>query len=362
MRYSKPKYVLFILVAVGGAIFIAALVAEVFLRLCGPLRTHATTVAHPTLHHAHRPGASILYGIPGGEYEPVIMHFDTQGARRPSASVSDESSKPFRLAVLGDSFVEAAQVTWEHSFTGMLAAKYSATTAVRNFGTASYSPLLSLLQWRQIIVAWRPTHVLYLSYENDFGGLENPLSDTSYMQDATRSPEGEIIAIQAQHSWPRQIMDRSYLRWELLKGWRALQNKLNHDATSANGTNPHPAAPQIQEPSTGLILTLRREVEASGGQFFQAAVPCKSRHMQAEVSQTSLEAAFAAKLMHWAVSEGIDFIDLDPVFADAARRGEPLFFKQDIHFNQKGHAAAFQCFVSRLDAELLAPPKTLPKR
>ena len=68
---------------------------------------------------------------------------------------------------MGDSFIEATQVSYPDSFVGRLAKYGSARTVVRNFGVTSYSPIFYVLQWRHHVKRFRPTHVFVLLFSND---------------------------------------------------------------------------------------------------------------------------------------------------------------------------------------------------
>ncbi|MCB1227579.1 MAG: hypothetical protein KDK99_17300 [Verrucomicrobiales bacterium] len=348
-RLSRGKLVGFTLAALGLACGGAILLGEVGLRLWGPRRAHGTTLSHPTLHHAHVASSSLKFGIPGGEFEPILMHFDEDGARVPDSQTAKDEGEPFRLAILGDSFVEAAQVEWEISFVGRLAEDLEGKVAVRNFGVSSYSPLLSLLQWRQVVKRWRPTHVLYVSYDNDFGDAEDEFSDASYLKNAILNEAGEVQGVREEHGWVRRLADRSYLRWEVMKGWAALKTKMDRRGETKNGAVSDLI--EIGPPSSENLLALRREVEKTGARFLHTAIPSKELQMRGEADPEVWAKSFAARLEGWSGEQGLTFLNLNSEFIEATGEGKKLFFEKDIHLNSEGHRVVFESLRSVLEDE-----------
>ena len=72
---------------------------------------------------------------------------------------------------MGDGFTEANSVSWAQSFVGLIESKNS-NLSVRNFGVASYSPVIFLVQMNNEVKSFQPTDVVVQIFENDFNNIK----------------------------------------------------------------------------------------------------------------------------------------------------------------------------------------------
>jgi hypothetical protein len=118
----------------------SGILGEVLLRALDLGYGNAPMLHHPVLHHTHPNNYTFRYHHPGGEHDENMVAYDTQGLvtdpYRPVAPRAPRNAD-YRIALMGDSFVEAATVSYAQSFAGRLAAAAGEASAVRNYGVSS---------------------------------------------------------------------------------------------------------------------------------------------------------------------------------------------------------------------------------
>lgn len=349
VQVSQSRRVLFMLVAFALAACIPLTVVEICLRLSGPKRVHGIVGPDRVLHHYHEPESVVRVESITREFGGFEMAFDRDGCRVDPKSSAMHGSEPMRIAVLGDSFVEAAQVPCEKSFVGQLGAALRGRAWVRNYGVSSFSPALELLQWRTKISAWKPTHVIVMLYWNDVD-RSGEVSDSDYLDKAVRDASGEITAIPGESNPALALLNHFHLKWELTRAFKVAKFRLaamrDGKKTETDGKFVEPN-PDMGEPTVGLLLKLKHEVEQSGAKFILTAVPSKGRHL-GHIQSDAPE--FADKVKAWATASGLAYIDLTPPFH--AQDKKPFFFTEDIHFNQSGHDAVARILIDSLNPTL----------
>ncbi|MCO6431148.1 MAG: SGNH/GDSL hydrolase family protein [Deltaproteobacteria bacterium] len=142
----------------------AAILAELLLRAAGIGYGNSPVESHAVLHHIHPPGYKFTAYDPGGEYGGHEVRYDNLGIRRNGEA---DVSADYKVAFMGDSFVEALSVPAEKSFVGLLQAQAGEKAEMLNFGVSSYSPVLYLLQWREVVKKLSPKAVVVMLYSND---------------------------------------------------------------------------------------------------------------------------------------------------------------------------------------------------
>ncbi|RMF26543.1 MAG: SGNH/GDSL hydrolase family protein [Bacteroidetes bacterium] len=351
-RFQKNA-VLTLLFVNGVFLLLLLLAGEVALRVLGMSVGNAPLEGHPVLHHVHPADYHFQAYDPKGEYGGFTIHYDAEGNRYSGRPPTSGSEAPLRIALLGDSFVEANQVPWDSSFAGLLERALAGRALVKNYGVASYSPVLSYLQWKEHVAAFRPHVVWFLLYNND------PRDDRMYLESARKDEAGVALAVPGPNRWWLNLLRRSYLARFLKKtytAWRIQRDfqpvQLDEEAKVLNG--------QYEEnygivPETAAYLKrLQQAVEEQGGRFVLSAVPSRYNHFF-DVEDDST--AFAQVWRRWAEDNGVPFLDLvEPFKAAKQQTGRRLFFDYDIHFNPAGHAVAAQTFLNHLPQILGSAP------
>jgi hypothetical protein len=315
---------------------IAAVVGgEIVLRVLDLGYGSSPVESDPFLHHVHPANYRFIQRHPSGELGGFETIYDAERrvvSGRPSAPAG--SGGDCRIALVGDSFVEAGQVPYPASFPGILEAGADTRCVVKNFGVRSYSPSLYLVQWTREIQAWKPTHVFVLLFSNDI------TDDRGYLAVASRDAQGWPVAVPGPGGdWLQSQMRRLYVarmaRTLYMQVTWAWQNR-NHEQMRVGGIveeNP-PWGP----PSSDMVAELARRVRASGARFTLMVVPSRYKLMGDGTVPMTFD--LHHRVAQWATAQGLDFLDLNVAFEREAASGVPLFFRQDIHFNEAGHALA----------------------
>jgi hypothetical protein len=323
--------IIFRLAAVALSLALAIGCAEIGLRMMNMGFGNSPMEPDPVLHHVHPKNYTFIQQHPSGELGGFEIDYNSEGrvdrgaARRPEPANTD-----CRIALMGDSFVEAGQVPFAESFAGRLEAA-APQCAVRDYGTRSYSPAIYLVQWTRVIAPWKPTHVFVLIFGGDVR------EDVDYLKSADLDEHGMPTAIHGpDDGWLFAQLRRSYVaRFVRMVSQRAdwAWSHRGEDQWTIGGVvEEHPV---WGGPTPTLIEEMNRRIAANGGQLTVMVVPSRYRFMgDGKIPLTSdLHDTVAA----WAKERGIGFLDLNTPFERASREGGKLFFLQDIHFTSEGH-------------------------
>lgn len=330
------------MLAAGLALSAAALFFEGVLRLLGNGYGNVPFDPHPTLHHVNPRNYRYVSYSPLKDYGGFPVHFD--GNRRRVLPVAPPLSPVYRLALMGDSFAAGLEVPVEESMAGRLARQGAGKTEVRNYGVTGYSPVLEELQWRWEVASYRPTHVLLLLYCND------PVDDEGYLKKAVWDPAGKILAVPSSRSALWIAVSRSSYLIRFVRKQLAVWDHRNEPGPEVGGFG-EPLRP-LDGPSAEAVLRLAQEVRATGAQFLLAAVPSKALLFGAVKADGPV---FSRLVKNWARLQGLDYLDLDPSFAEVSRQ-KPLYFPRDIHWNEEGHRVATEAVAGRWPELFPSPP------
>lgn len=330
---SRSKRILFGGASLGLGILAASGLGELVLRGMALNLGRASMLSHPVLHHVHHAGITEVVRDPAGEIALHRIRFDVNGLICSYAAerADGASPRPYRVAFMGDSFVEAAQVVFEDSFVGLLARDAARHAEVRNHGVASYSPVLHRLQWMHSVESWRPTHVFLMLYDNDFA------DDAMYAAGAVRGPDGEITAVPGTgRNWATRFGRASYLARFLRSTWLRWQwnRRVTRNGGLADGYRPR-IPDSMPDLTASEIRKLAADVRATGATFVLTAVPLP-REVH-ERYRTEGRPVCSDVCGAWARTNGIAFIDLQAPFDGAVETGDGPFFQKDIHFTPRGH-------------------------
>lgn len=286
----------------------------------------------PILHHVHPTNYSFIQQHPSGELGGFEINYNAEGRvyRGPSAGNSEPANTDCRIALMGDSFVEAGQVPFAESFAGRIEAA-APKCAVRDYGTRSYAPAIYLVQWTRVIAPWKPTRVFVLVFGGDIR------EDVDYLKSADLDAQGLPTAIHGpDDGWLFAQLRRSYVaRFVRMVTQRAdwWWTHRGEDQWTVGGVvEEHPV---WGGPTPILIAEMNRRIAANGGKLTVMVVPSRYRFMGD--GKIPMGSDLHDTVMAWAKERGIDFLDLNTPFERESRAGKQLFFKQDIHFTAEGH-------------------------
>ena len=282
----------------------------------------------------------------------------------------------FRMAVMGDSFVEAVQVAWEDTFVARMQARSAGRTEVLNRANSSYSPLIVLLRWQRQVAHERPTHLLLLLCSND------PAGDRHHTASAVRRDDG------AEADAGAQARDVSLLVWKrpprsgprdgsrLYRTYRLWRSRVGRARSRlSDWRDPERLVRRARNQNRGLtdltgryLLDLAAHVREAGVEFTLSAVPRveEFRDRAERTPEIRIETTFADHVAAWAAANGIRYVDLQPAFREAAAQGQRLFIERDGHFTPAGHAVAADVFAEAWPALFAAGgvsghPRTLDR-
>ena len=324
-----------------GSFGVGMILAEFALRILGLGYGNTHMESSPVLHHVHATNHSFISYHRSQEYGGHLVYYDDEGLRASSeGSIENEETPEFVVAFLGDSFVEALQVSHEDSFVGRLEASAPDTIRTRNYGTSGYGPLLYLLQWRTQIRGAAPTHVFLMLYSNDVR------DDEMMARIATYDKTGNVVSVPGpKQTWATRLGRASHLarllnmvRLQMLWAWEHRTEKGVAPVTAFIEENP-----DLIDLTDSHLRQLFAKIRGSGAELALMAVPSKERTVHPELRRG--EPRFPDKVREWADDNSIPYIDLTPAFYAAADDGTEMFLQRDIHFTANGH---------KLVAELLA--------
>jgi lysophospholipase L1-like esterase len=235
---------------------------------------------------------------------------------------------------MGDSFTEAGQVPYAVSFPGLLEETAAGRCDVRNYGVRSYSPAIYLVQWTRDVRNWKPTHVFLLLFGNDVREdvtyMESATVDQSGMPTSIEGPSDGWLVTQLRRSYTARFARLIYMRLSWMWQFRGQEHTIVAGVVEEN--------PELTKLSTDLVRELDRRVRADGGRLVLMAVPSRYRLMGDGTIVVAED--FHQKVKSWATEHGIEFLDLFEPFQRGSRPDVQLFFRQDIHFTEEGHALA----------------------
>lgn len=322
---------LFRLAAIGFSLLIAVVLAEVSLRVMNMGFGNSPMEPDSVLHHVHPKSYSFIQQHPSGELGGFEIEYNDDGrVYRGRATARPEPATGCRVALMGDSFVEAGQVPFAQSFSGLLEAA-APKCAVRDYGTRSYSPAIYLVQWTTVVAQWKPTHVFLLLFGGDLR------EDVDYLKSASLDAQGMPTAIHGpDDGWLFAQLRRSYVaRFVRMvtqrMSWAAEHH--NEDQWTVGGVvEEHP---EWSGPTPGIVQEINRRIAANNGTLTLMVVPSRYRLMgDGKIPITN---DLHDTVQAWAREHNIDFLDLNRPFEEAAKAGKQLFFLQDIHFTAAGH-------------------------
>ncbi len=355
-------------VVVGAAELAVGFGVVDFRRLLGPpvtdswLQPHNTD--HPTLLHVHRPGVRIRLTQEGGDLaqfggvEPVrTYHHDVAYDHRGFRNPPDLHKAP--VVVLGDSFVEGAEVAADALCTHRLSLELAAPVA--NFGQSHYGPQQALETLRLFGADCEPKVCVWVFFEG------NDLWDTLRYDRTMRGWEKERHELHSfwNRSLTRNLIQR--LRWWLKS--RPVDGEPRVRTVLIEGRPLHFASRQNGKaisPADETALVRLGEV------FEQAARFCQERGVRPVfVFNPTKYRVYGPSIrfdqevaVPWVISDlperirglvsGLPgspaYLDLTPAMERAVASGQWPYLPDDTHWSEVGHGI----FASEV-AEVVRP-------
>lgn len=340
----------------AASLAILALVAELALQLVVPLVRPRFTRIDPLLGWYHNPSVSNEEEIEGHRY---TLSYTRHGYRPPELPF-EKPPGTRRVVVLGDSFVDASEVDDTETFTWLLHGRMEDVQIV-NLGVYGYSTAQQLLTLERVGLRFDPDLVVLATLGNDF--VDN-LTNFSFFGPAPRWVlRGDGIEFQGtDHPEARASFRATNLP---LPGMRFLHRNsllyyvLNHYLYQRLIAERIVALKREQESSLPaedrrelylrLVSRMQERCEAAGAQL--AVVFLYQRH-ELEGGAGSPYRSLAAELREGGIATYDLYRDLREAEAAA---GKSLYYREDIHWNARGHAVVADLLEPRLRAWLGIP-------
>lgn len=352
MLSKKVRTRLLALALGAGGLFLAAEVALRLLPVATPMRPLPVDATAPVFRFA--PDRAFTFS------QDWNFHLANRGRINGAGFVNDreyvESSPLPLLAVVGDSFIEAAMVPCAQTVQGRLAADVERRGRVYSFA-ASGAPLSQYLVWAEHAREHFAPQALAVSVVgNDFDesvaryslypGLHHFAPDDSgalrlVRVDFRPSALGPLVYASAVG---RYLLLNLKLRTKL---GRLLRGSPELDDTWFVGNTPGEYTPErLAESQRALDAFLDLLPEKSGLPPERVLIlvdgmrPELYDPPQLERASRSFFGVMRARLIEQGRARGFEVVDLQPAFLERfARDGERFEFPTDYHWNATGHAA-----------------------
>jgi len=320
------------------------------------------------------------------------IRINASGMRGPDVAAK-KPPDTFRIAVLGDSCVEALQVPEEQTFAKLLERELAACPAVAaayghveslNFGVSGYGTAQELLALRTQVAPFEPDLVLLAFYAgNDVRNNEKTLDQEEVRPYFDLDSEGRLVldasfrdhaSYKFRRSWPARAFYSLVNRSRLLQGAKAAKSRLDGwlgarkarrvekgEALQELGLDNAVYAPPTEDAwrkawtvTEALLAEMKREAEARGSRFALVSLTTpiqvdpdagKRNAFAKELGVTDLDYP-ERRLAEASARDGIDFLPLTPPLREIATsekvylHGFPNTAPGEGHWNVRGHKEA----------------------
>lgn len=368
------------------------LLLEVGLRLFQP-QPMAAVRRSGRLGWVHKPNVEFLYER--SEFK-VRVRYSNAGLRDRDYPF-EKPANTFRIAILGDSFVEAIQVPFDSVLSERLEARLNASRPdvrhyeVINFGSSGYGTCQQLLLLEELVLRFAPDVVVAFFYHNDldddrrFGICTLDAADSLQVVPERRLSArvrlfSGVKSFLYQHSHLFMFVSTRHLR-VVNRGRSPVSNRAaGEDTQVASCPGRHPTLESRlslkEEPEDvaravklhaalwhrmdqicerhgarflGVIGVSATQVEPEDYERILAGDGCRP-----EAHDLSLP---RLRVQHAATALGVEILDLFVPFQEASTR-ERLFFRHDGHWNAAGQRVAEAALWERLETAGFVAAKT----
>lgn len=360
------------LLASALSVGFSLILLECAVRLLWPdLPTSETgIVPHPIWHHWHRRDFCFTYHVPGEGIRQQVR-FNEHGMRDASPRNIEKPPGIRRVAVLGDSFVEAMQVEEHEGICKRLEAllSHSQLAEVLNFGCSGFSTSLEYLIIREWVLQWKPDMVLCLHHFSDI------TEDWRFRSRAVCMSEDLQAVVPSGTGWGRCV--RRVL--DMFSAWRLLHRSLRSSRVASPASLKEGYDAIVHEPynredeealaySLNYVRLVDQELRHEGVPFLLVLIPLGPQVEPVPLDfarQVGLRyLADGCRLEHdgyqravtaYCHQHGIAVLDLLDGFRLANPTGSALLYlPRDQHWTAEGHALAARLIASRLKQGTLA--------
>lgn len=362
----------------GAALLVTLLLCELLLRLLG-IRYPVYVWTDPVRGIAHIPGARGGPRLDNGQY---WIEINRDGMRGPDVPLA-HAPGTFRIALLGDSFIEAFEVPFDSTVGEVMARRLSALRGspveVLNFGVGGYGTTQELLTLRNQVWKYAPDLVvLAVTTGNDVTDNYQPLSQGAYRPYYVYQGERLVLDTSFLRSkeyrsravWTRRLLgvvQRSSLV-QLINRVRHVSRKSERQQKNVGGGAPGdelglrdevqlpPATPEWKEAwrvTEGVLRLMRDECRSRHTPFALVTLTRGTQVTPIRAQKESILQQLGApdlyyperRLADFGQQEGIPVLNLAPSMAVEAEQRQVYFHALGDslgigHWNVAGHRAA----------------------
>lgn len=316
------------------------------------------------------------------EENKVWVRINSAGYRDRERSIPKPPSM-VRVAVLGDSFMQAMNVPLEKMFTSYLEAALGRCAGGRqvevlNFGVSGYGTAQQLITYRRDVARYSPDIVMLAFYTDNDVHDNHPSTDDrvrSYfvLRDGrlVALARGEILASLPLHHRFRLFLtdhlraaDAAYAAWARLRAWASAAS--GGDETGGGIYAPPQGRDLIEawQVTEALLLEMRREVSRRGSAFWLVTLANAAQVTPAIADRAGRARAIGTdsrfypdhRLAAFAARHGIPVVTLvEPLAEFAARTGrylhggyQPSHPFGSGHWNETANALAADVVAARV--------------
>lgn len=319
------KKIKFKILSVLLAVVFVFAVFEIVLRIQGMGYDNAGFENDKILHHVHKKDYVFVNDNPADlNSENFEIYYDEEGCVSSESYINTSEED---IIILGDSYLEGAQVPFDSSITKLLQVNFP-EYRIKNYATGSYSPVLYNLQWREFIEVKRVKKVLIQLYANDV------IEDSLYLSRATIE-RNNIIAVNggdvgvirnfARKFYVFRWLRKVYMQWQFDNIEDKSNFKIGKSFSEAN-MNFKGSLTEIQ------LEELVASISSEDIEVYLILIPSRYKMLM----DSSFESKFNIQIKEkYGNDKRLHFIDLQKRIEED--RVDGLFFSNDIHFNVKGH-------------------------
>ncbi|MBI5717894.1 MAG: SGNH/GDSL hydrolase family protein [Burkholderiales bacterium] len=387
-----------VLIAFGT--LLALLLGEGALRLAG-ISFPVFEIPDPARGVALKPGKEGWYRKEG----EALVRINQHGYRDAERTLAKPPGT-LRIAVLGDSFVEARQVALADSFVSRLGPALAGCPAlggrpveVLNFGVPGYATTEALLTMRQDALRFSPDWVLLALYPgNDVGENSKEVTQGGAAQWRMQKPvhvlqpDGRLVleTFPPQPLWRRalyegihhsrllEVLNEARKVWEVRKMKQAAGQArdvfdlgISKDVYAAPADAAWRDAWRITE---GLLAAMAREAKAGGARFAVTTVTMSEQVHPDPAVRATVEKRLGVpnlfypeeRIAEFGARHGFPVIRLAQPLQDVAARERVHLhgFKNTVmghgHWNERGHQAAAEVIAREFCTIVSRPPASGP--
>ena len=331
-----------------SSFLLALIFAELVLRFLEVGFGNAPMQPSISLHHEHPKSYSFLMYDPNHEFGGYQIYYDENGIRVSDSRVSAIKDKDAADSIifLGDSFTEGNQVAYDETFVSIVGSYTNRNTI--NLGVSSYSPLLYLIQTRNIVRNLKAKTVILQVFRNDF------INDRTYANAAVYD-QGDVVSFKRrENSFQTKLVRSSYLARFLRKSQLTITEVLRarggNDSRLPKEENRGVSYEQNVSKSdiaatSETIARIQEELSSIEKKLIVFIIPSKFLSKAEQCcAQDQVTNIFKKELQ----SRNVDFLDVNAHWMNYADQSS-INKKKDIHLTPNGHLRLAEIISVYLD-------------